>query len=52
MNCCEFQIEITEKNPDSYLSAGEIPLPKLYISMAFFFFLAGTVWVHILRKRR
>uniref|UniRef100_A0A2K5M800 G protein-coupled receptor 107 n=1 Tax=Cercocebus atys TaxID=9531 RepID=A0A2K5M800_CERAT len=26
-------IEITEKNPDSYLSAGEIPLPKLYISM-------------------
>ncbi|XP_040860261.1 protein GPR107 isoform X1 [Ochotona curzoniae] len=45
-------IEITEKNPDSYLSAGEIPLPKLYISMAFFFFLAGTVWVHILRKRR
>ncbi|XP_058528124.1 protein GPR107 [Ochotona princeps] len=45
-------IEITEKNPDSYLSAGEIPLPKLYISMAFFFLLAGTVWVHILRKRR
>uniref|UniRef100_A0A4X1TDL1 G protein-coupled receptor 107 n=1 Tax=Sus scrofa TaxID=9823 RepID=A0A4X1TDL1_PIG len=45
-------IEITEKNPDSYLSAGEIPLPKLYISMAFFFFLSGTVWIHILRKRR
>ncbi|XP_036892942.1 protein GPR107 [Sturnira hondurensis] len=45
-------IEIIEKNPDSYLSAGEIPLPKLYISMAFFFFLSGTVWIHILRKRR
>ncbi|XP_042734737.1 protein GPR107 [Lagopus leucura] len=45
-------IEITEKNPESYLSAGEIPLPKLYISMAFFFFLSGTVWIHILRKRR
>ncbi|XP_019584409.2 protein GPR107 isoform X2 [Rhinolophus sinicus] len=45
-------IDITEKNPDSYLSAGEIPLPKLYISMAFFFFLSGTVWIHILRKRR
>ncbi|XP_027623107.1 protein GPR107 [Tupaia chinensis] len=45
-------IEITEKNPDSYLSAGEIPLPKLYISMAFFFFLSGTIWIHILRKRR
>ncbi|XP_035878267.1 protein GPR107 isoform X3 [Phyllostomus discolor] len=45
-------IEIIEKNPDSYLSAGEIPLPKLYIFMAFFFFLSGTIWIHILRKRR
>ncbi|XP_006892519.1 PREDICTED: protein GPR107-like [Elephantulus edwardii] len=45
-------IDITEKNPDSYLSAGEIPLPKLYISMALFFFLSGTIWIHILRKRR
>ncbi|TRZ13266.1 hypothetical protein HGM15179_013840 [Zosterops borbonicus] len=45
-------IDITEKNPESYLSAGEIPLPKLYISMAIFFFLSGTVWIHILRKRR
>ncbi|EGW13317.1 Protein GPR107 [Cricetulus griseus] len=44
-------IDITEKNPDSYLSAGEIPLPKLYVSMAAFFFLSGTVWIHILRKR-
>ncbi|KAK2535165.1 Gpr107 [Columba livia] len=44
-------IEITEKNPESYLSAGEIPLPKLYISMAIFFFLSGTAWIHILRKR-
>ncbi|XP_036271979.1 protein GPR107 isoform X2 [Pipistrellus kuhlii] len=45
-------IEITEKNPKSFLSAGEIPLPKLYISMALFFFLSGTIWIHILRKRR
>ncbi|XP_069914173.1 protein GPR107 [Oryctolagus cuniculus] len=45
-------VRITEKNPDSYLSAGEIPLPALYISAAFFFFLSGTVWIHILRKRR
>lgn len=45
-------IKITEKNPDSYLSAGEIPLPKLYVSMALFFFLSGTIWIHILRKRR
>ncbi|XP_070614751.1 protein GPR107 isoform X1 [Erythrolamprus reginae] len=45
-------IAITEQNPDSYLSAGEIPLPKLYISMAFFFFVAGIVWIHTLRKLR
>ncbi|KFP77508.1 Protein GPR107, partial [Acanthisitta chloris] len=45
-------VKITEKNPESYLSAGEIPLPKLYISMALFFFLSGAVWIHILRKRR
>ncbi|KAK7813624.1 hypothetical protein U0070_000674, partial [Myodes glareolus] len=44
-------IVITEKNPDSFLSAGEIPLPKLYVSMALFFFLSGTIWIHILRKR-
>ncbi|XP_073456597.1 protein GPR107 isoform X4 [Aquarana catesbeiana] len=46
------KIDIIERNPDSFLSADEIPLPKLYISMALFFFLAGLVWVHILRKRR
>ncbi|XP_051969290.1 protein GPR107 [Xyrauchen texanus] len=42
-------INIEEKNPDSYLSAGEIPLPKLYICMSMFFFLIGTLWVHVLR---
>lgn len=52
MASSRLQIEITEKNPESYLSAGEIPLPKLYISMALFFFLSGTLWIHILRKRR
>ncbi|KAL6463576.1 hypothetical protein MHYP_G00279670, partial [Metynnis hypsauchen] len=48
-----FSIDITieEKNPDSFLSAGEIPLPKLYICMSVFFFLSGTVWVHVLRTR-
>ncbi|XP_055055499.2 protein GPR107 [Misgurnus anguillicaudatus] len=43
------EINIEEKNPDSYLSAGEIPLPKLYIGMSLFFFLIGTMWVHVLR---
>ncbi|XP_066466660.1 protein GPR107 [Tiliqua scincoides] len=45
-------IGITEKNPKSYLSAGETPLPTLYVYMALFFFISGVVWVHILRKRR
>nr|XP_033816210.1 protein GPR107 isoform X2 [Geotrypetes seraphini] len=45
-------IVIIEKNPESYLSADEIPLPKLYISMALFFFLSGIIWAHILRKRK
>ncbi|XP_077096734.1 protein GPR107 [Siphateles boraxobius] len=42
-------INIIEKNPESFLSAGEIPLPKLYICMSMFFFLIGTLWVHVLR---
>uniref|UniRef100_A0A8C1SUL0 Protein GPR107-like n=1 Tax=Cyprinus carpio TaxID=7962 RepID=A0A8C1SUL0_CYPCA len=42
-------INIEEKNPDSFLSAGEIPLPKLYICMSMFFFLLGTLWIHVLR---
>ncbi|XP_067106508.1 protein GPR107 [Osmerus mordax] len=46
------EISIVEKNPNSYLSAGEIPLPKLYIIMSMFFFVIGTLWVHILRTRR
>ncbi|XP_030631280.1 protein GPR107 isoform X2 [Chanos chanos] len=44
-------ISIWEKNPESYLSAGEIPLPKLYICMSLLFFLIGTLWVHVLRTR-
>ncbi|KTF89456.1 hypothetical protein cypCar_00020133 [Cyprinus carpio] len=45
-------INIEEKNPDSFLSAGEIPLPKLYICMSMFFFLLGTLWIHVLRTHR
>ncbi|KAA0717131.1 hypothetical protein E1301_Tti014406 [Triplophysa tibetana] len=43
-----FSIDVSEKNPDSYLSAGEIPLPKLYICMSTFFFVIGILWVHVL----
>lgn len=45
-------VEITEKNPNGYLSASEIPLPRLYISMAAIFFIAAVVWTYTLLKYR
>uniref|UniRef100_A0A672Q153 G protein-coupled receptor 108 n=1 Tax=Sinocyclocheilus grahami TaxID=75366 RepID=A0A672Q153_SINGR len=45
-------VEITEKNPSGYLSAAEIPLPRLYISMATIFFAAAVVWTYTLLKYR
>ena len=45
-----FSIEIEEKNSDSYLSAGEMPLPALYQMLAILFFLSGCFWVFILKK--
>lgn len=46
------QVEVTEKNPGSYLSAAEIPLSRLYLGMAGIFFTAAMVWVYILMKHR
>ena len=45
-----FSIVIEEKNSDSYLSAGEMPLPALYQMLAVLFFLSGCFWVFILKK--
>uniref|UniRef100_A0A673J1X7 Protein GPR108-like n=1 Tax=Sinocyclocheilus rhinocerous TaxID=307959 RepID=A0A673J1X7_9TELE len=45
---CVCKVEITEKNPSGYLSAAEIPLPRLYISMATVFFAAAVVWTYTL----
>ncbi len=45
-----FTIDIEEKNDNSYLSAGEMPLPALYLLMSALFFLSGCFWVFILRK--
>ncbi len=45
-----FTIDIEEKNSNSYLSAGEMPLPALYLLMSALFFLSGCFWVFILRK--
>ena len=45
-----FTVDIEEKNNNSYLSAGEMPLPALYLLMSVLFFLSGCFWVFILRK--
>lgn len=45
-------MEVTEKNPDGYLSATEIPLSRLYIGMAAVFFTAAMIWVYTLMKHR
>ncbi|TRY86139.1 hypothetical protein DNTS_030205 [Danionella cerebrum] len=47
-----FQVEITEKNPDGFLSAAELPLPRLFICMAGVFLSAAVVWTHTLVKHR
>lgn len=47
-----FTVEVTEKNPDGFLSAAEIPLSRLYICMAGVFFTAAMVWVYTLMKHR
>ncbi|KAF4532212.1 hypothetical protein B566_EDAN002275 [Ephemera danica] len=42
----DFVIEIQETNRNNYLSAGEMPLPALYLMMSILFFLSGSFWVH------
>ncbi|XP_054719453.1 protein GPR107-like [Uloborus diversus] len=45
-------IAIVEHNGENYLSAGEMPLPKLYFFMSVIFFVAGCVWISVLRRKR
>ncbi|XP_037399272.1 protein GPR108 [Pygocentrus nattereri] len=45
-------VHITEKNPAGFLSAAEIPLPRLYICMAAMFLTAAIVWTSTLLKHR
>ncbi|XP_051898034.1 protein GPR108-like isoform X1 [Pristis pectinata] len=48
----DMTVEITARNLQNYLSAGEIPLPLLYLVMAGFFFTAALFWVYLLLKHR
>jgi len=43
---------LVEKNEDSYLSAGEMPLPTLFLTWAIIYFLAGVSWIFILRAAK
>uniref|UniRef100_A0A7N6A3T1 GOST seven transmembrane domain-containing protein n=1 Tax=Anabas testudineus TaxID=64144 RepID=A0A7N6A3T1_ANATE len=52
LSVCPPQVNVTETNPGSYLSAAEIPLSRLYICMAGVFFIAALVWVYTLMKHR
>jgi len=45
-------LDIVERNLESYLSAGEIPLPELYFALSVIFFILGLVWLQILRSKR
>ncbi|XP_078387518.1 protein GPR108-like [Cetorhinus maximus] len=48
----DMTIEIMARNPKNYLSAGETPLPLLYLVMSGFFFVAALFWVSLLLKHR
>ncbi|XP_037080043.1 protein GPR107-like [Pollicipes pollicipes] len=43
-------VEMSEQNMDSYLSAGEMPLPALYFMMSVLFFISSCFWLFILKK--
>ncbi|XP_010862140.2 protein GPR108 [Esox lucius] len=45
-------VEVIERNPGGFLSAAEIPLPRLYIGMAGVFFIISILWVYTLMKHR
>ncbi|ORZ27130.1 lung seven transmembrane receptor-domain-containing protein [Lobosporangium transversale] len=47
-----FRLKITEINPgNNYLSAGDIPLPKVYAGSAVAYFIASGIWLYMLTRR-
>lgn len=45
-------LDIMEKNLESYLSAGEIPLPELYFALSVIFFILGFIWLNVIQSKR
>ncbi|KAF9359282.1 hypothetical protein BGX26_012662 [Mortierella sp. AD094] len=47
-----FRLKTTEVNPNgNYLSAGDIPLPKVYAGSAIAYFAASALWLSMLLKK-
>ena len=46
------QVGIVEMNGENYLSAGDIPLPPLFITMSLVFFSSAVYWMVYLRKNK
>ncbi|CAH1977620.1 unnamed protein product [Acanthoscelides obtectus] len=48
----DFDMKIVEQNRNSYLSAGDMPLPALYCMMSILFMLSGMFWVFLLKQSK
>lgn len=46
------KVDILERNEDSFLSAGELPAPTLYLTWSIIYFLAGISWMYILKASK
>ncbi|KAI0222818.1 G protein-coupled receptor [Lamellibrachia satsuma] len=47
-----FSAYLIEKNKDSYLSAGDIPLPPIYFILCMVYTLLGSFWFYVLRSSK
>jgi hypothetical protein len=48
----KFQLDLMERNEESFLSAGEMPEPTLYLTWSIIYFLAAISWMYILRTSK
>lgn len=44
-----FTVELVEKNNNNYLSAGEMPLPLLYLVFCLVYLAAALLWLYVIR---